>query len=407
MSDDIAIKVENLTKVYKLYDTPMDRLRESLHPFRRKYHKEFYALNDVSFEIRKGETVGIIGKNGSGKSTLLKILTGVLTPSNGKVEVNGKVSALLELGAGFNPELTGIENVYFNGTLMGYTREEMDARLDDILSFADIGDFVHQPVKIYSSGMFIRLAFAVGISVDPEIFIVDEALSVGDLAFQNKCFRKIEALIDDSKVILFVSHSMSAIRLLCSRAIWINNGIINNDGYVDKVTDQFEMTVNNESKHVALSTKAIGQIADSSCIITHVAVLNNQGTETHTFITGDDIVVRMRMHNSCSDSKTISVGIAIHTSSGIEVCRINNVRDGHVLTIKPGQNEIDLIIGNVKLLSGKYLLSIYLAKDNILELYQKIENSISFNIKTPYAECGWKKYDGIVGLDHTWEYVEP
>lgn len=166
---DTVIKVQNLSKAYPLYKKPVDRMKESLHPLRKKYHHDFYALNDVSFEVKKGETFGIIGKNGSGKSTLLKIITGVLTPTSGTVQVNGKVSALLELGAGFNPEFTGVENVFFNGSIMGYTKAEMDEKIDDILSFADIGEFAYQPVKVYSSGMFVRLAFAVAISVDPRL----------------------------------------------------------------------------------------------------------------------------------------------------------------------------------------------------------------------------------------------
>ena len=186
-----AIKVSHLTKVYKLYDKPVDRLKESLHPLKKKYHKDFYALNDVSFEIKKGETVGIIGKNGAGKSTLLKIITGVLTPSSGHVHVNGRIASLLELGAGFNPEYTGIENIYLQGTLMGYSHSEMESKIDGILAFADIGDFVHQPVKSYSSGMYARLAFSVAINVEPDILIVDEALSVGDMYFQQKCMDKI------------------------------------------------------------------------------------------------------------------------------------------------------------------------------------------------------------------------
>ncbi|HPH04166.1 MAG TPA: ABC transporter ATP-binding protein, partial [Spirochaetota bacterium] len=192
MLQDIAISVEHVSKVYRLYDKPVDRLKESLHPLRKKYHRDFHALDDVSFEVKKGETVGIIGQNGSGKSTLLKIITGVLTPSCGQVRVNGRVSALLELGTGFNPELTGIENVYFSGTVMGYTREEMDVRLDEILAFADIGEFVRQPVKTYSSGMFVRLAFAVAIKSNPEIMIVDEALAVGDMNFQAKCMTALD-----------------------------------------------------------------------------------------------------------------------------------------------------------------------------------------------------------------------
>jgi len=224
MSDDIAIIVENLTKTYRLYNSNLDRLKESLHPLRKKYHHEFNALHNVSFEIIKGESVGIIGKNGSGKSTLLKLITGVLTPTSGTVTVNGKISALLELGSGFNPELTGIENVYFNGTLMGYSRDEMDARLDAILAFADIGEFVYQPVKSYSSGMFVRLAFAVAINVDPDILIVDEALSVGDIKFQRKCYSKIENFKDIGKTIIFVTHDTGSINNLCSKAMLLNNG---------------------------------------------------------------------------------------------------------------------------------------------------------------------------------------
>ena len=187
-----ALTVSNLTKVYHLYDRPSDRLKEALGFSKKNRHRDLYALRDVSFSVRQGETVGIIGTNGSGKSTILKIITGVLTPTSGEVKVNGRISALLELGAGFNMEYTGRENVYLNGTMMGFSREEIDARMDSILSFADIGDFVNQPCKTYSSGMFVRLAFAVAINIDPEILIVDEALSVGDVFFQNKCYRKFE-----------------------------------------------------------------------------------------------------------------------------------------------------------------------------------------------------------------------
>ncbi len=224
MNENIAVKAENLSKMYKLYEKPVDRLKESINPFRKKYHREFYALKDVSFEVKKGETVGIIGKNGSGKSTLLKIITGVLTPTEGDIFVNGKVSALLELGAGFNLELTGMENIYLNGLIMGYTKQEMDGKLYDILSFADIGDFIYQPVKMYSSGMFSRLAFAVAINVDPEILVIDEALSVGDAFFQNKCFHKFDSFKEMGRTILFVSHDMGSVKQLCSRVLWLDKG---------------------------------------------------------------------------------------------------------------------------------------------------------------------------------------
>lgn len=222
--NDIVINVENLKKTYKLYDNPMDRMKESLSITHKNYHKEYHALNDISFSIRRGQTVGIIGTNGSGKSTLLKILTGVLSKTSGNVEVNGRISALLELGAGFNMEYTGIENVYLNGTMMGYSKEEMNDRLENIIDFADIGDFINQPVKTYSSGMFARLAFAVAINIDPDILIVDEALSVGDIFFQAKCYRKFEEFKKKGKTILFVTHDMSSIIKYCDETILLNKG---------------------------------------------------------------------------------------------------------------------------------------------------------------------------------------
>lgn len=225
MNDDLAIKIEHLSKVYKIFDRPKDRVKEALNPFGKRYSRDFYALKDVSLTIKKGETVGIIGKNGAGKSTILKIITGVLTPTSGSVQVNGRVASLLELGAGFNPEMTGIENIYMNGTFMGYSKEEMDVRLQDIVDFADIGDFVHQPVKMYSSGMFARLAFAVNAFVEPDILIVDEALSVGDAAFQAKCISRMKQMMKGGTTILFVTHDMSTVKAFCHRCIYLKKEI--------------------------------------------------------------------------------------------------------------------------------------------------------------------------------------
>lgn len=234
-----AIVVSNLSKSYKLYKKPLDRLKEALNIFGKVYHKKFLALDDISFSVKKGETIGILGKNGSGKSTLLKILTGVLQASSGQIKIKGKISALLELGAGFNPELTGIENVYFNGTIMGYSKDEMDKKLDSILAFADIGDFINQPVKVYSSGMFVRLAFAVAINVDPEILIIDEALSVGDIRFQQKCFRKIDEFKGE-KTIIIVSHDLASMNKYCDRIIWINEGKLVNDGLPREISKKYQ-----------------------------------------------------------------------------------------------------------------------------------------------------------------------
>ena len=219
-----AIKVDHVTKIYKLYDKPMDRLKESLGFSKERKYKEHYALSDVSFDVHRGETVGIIGTNGSGKSTILKIITGVLNPTGGNVEIDGRISALLELGAGFNQEYTGLQNVYLNGTMMGFTKEEIDAKLQEILDFADIGDFINQPVKTYSSGMFVRLAFAVAINIEPEILIVDEALSVGDVFFQSKCYHKFEEFKEMGKTILFVSHDLGSIGKYCDRVVLLNKG---------------------------------------------------------------------------------------------------------------------------------------------------------------------------------------
>jgi ABC-type polysaccharide/polyol phosphate transport system ATPase subunit len=234
-----SIVVEHVGKVYHLYSSSRDRLIEAIHPFRRKYHTDFHALSDVSLTIGRGETVGIIGKNGSGKSTLLKIITGVLTPTSGRVAVAGRISALLELGMGFNPELTGVENVFFAGAILGVSEDDMKKRLPDILEFADIGDYAMQPVKSYSSGMFVRLAFAVAIHVDPEVLIVDEALSVGDMRFQQKCYRKIRSFKEAGVTILFVSHDTGAITSFCDRCIWLKDGKVEADGPPSEVVRDY------------------------------------------------------------------------------------------------------------------------------------------------------------------------
>lgn len=224
MEQETIIQVSNLSKEYRLYNNKKDRLRESLSFTKKKYSKIFRALHDISFDVCRGETVGIIGTNGSGKSTLLKILTGIVAPTNGSTSIRGKISALLELGAGFNPEYTGMENIYLNGVMMGYTREEVDEKIQNIIDFAQIGEYINQPVKNYSSGMFARLAFAVAINVEPDVLIVDEALSVGDVFFQNKCFRKFEELKRNGVTILFVSHDIESVKQMCNRVIWIEKG---------------------------------------------------------------------------------------------------------------------------------------------------------------------------------------
>jgi len=260
-SNDIAIRVTNLSKCYEIYNTPRDRLKQFVMPRVRRiagksyiqYFREFWALKDVSFEIKKGETVGIIGRNGSGKSTLLQLICGTLSPTGGSVETNGRIAALLELGSGFNPEFTGRENVYMNAAVLGLNTTEVDERFDDIAAFADIGEFIEQPVKTYSSGMFVRLAFAVNIMSTPEIMIVDEALAVGDMAFQAKCMTALTRIQENGATVLFVSHDVGSVKSLCSRGIYLDRGIVQEIGPAGDVAEHYvrNMRMEMNAEHVS------------------------------------------------------------------------------------------------------------------------------------------------------------
>ncbi|MFW5886126.1 MAG: ABC transporter ATP-binding protein [Bacteroidota bacterium] len=247
MTSNTAIKVSSLSKTYKLYGSRRDMLSELVHPMRKKYHKKFEALKNISFEVKRGEVLGIIGRNGSGKSTLLKILASVVTPTSGSYEINGRLTALLEMGGGFNKDLTGVENVYFLGAIQGYSKQEMKKRLPRILEFAEIGEYAYQPVKTYSSGMYVRLAFSVNIHIDPEILVTDEALAVGDLRFQQKCFRKIREFKEAGKTIVICTHSLPAVNQFCTRAIWLHQGEIRLDGDPQKVTDAYAAFMNSKA----------------------------------------------------------------------------------------------------------------------------------------------------------------
>lgn len=345
MNQDIAIKVENLTKIYKLYDAPIDRLKEALNPFKRKYHKDFYALDGLNFEIKKGECVGILGRNGAGKSTLLKIITGVLTPTAGHVQINGRISALLELGAGFNPEYTGLENIYFQGNLMGYSKEEIDLKIPAILEFADIGEFIKQPVKSYSSGMFARLAFAVAINVEPDILIVDEALSVGDAAFQNKCIRKMIEIMEQGVTVLFVSHDIQAVNKFCKRAIWLRDGKKYMDGVTQDVTDAYMAFVNygldsariisgentivykDDNRHIILkqlsSTVGLDCFGEGGANISAVGFVNSKGIITTSLVQGEKVEF-ICLIEATKDLYDVGIGILFKDRLNLEIVTINS-----------------------------------------------------------------------------------
>ncbi|MDR3593432.1 ABC transporter ATP-binding protein [Clostridium sp.] len=374
---DIAIKVENLSKVYKLYDKPIDRMKESLSLTKKKYSREHYALNNISFEIKKGETVGIIGTNGSGKSTILKIITGVLNSTRGTVEVNGRISALLELGAGFNPEYTGIQNIYLNGTMMGYSKEEVDKKIDGIVKFANIGDFINQPVKTYSSGMFVRLAFAVSINIDPQVLIVDEALSVGDVFFQAKCYKKFDEFKKVGKTILFVTHDLGSISKYCDRAILLNKGIKLYDGNTKEAIDIYKKVLVNqldeqvddfgESKEIMSSdikwkesmviNPDIVEYGSKKAEIIDFCIIENKNI-TNNVVKGREFLIKMKVFFNCKIEDPI-FAFTIKNLKGVEITGTNTMIEKVDLNIV-NENECKEITFKqvMNLQGGQYLLSL-------------------------------------------------
>jgi teichoic acid transport system ATP-binding protein len=393
--NNIAIKVSHLTKVYKLYDKPVDRLKESLHPLKKKYHKEFYALNDVSFEIKKGETVGIIGKNGAGKSTLLKIITGVLTPSSGHVHVNGRIASLLELGAGFNPEYTGVENIYLQGTLMGYNREEMEEKIDTILEFADIGDFVHQQVKTYSSGMFARLAFAVAINVDPDILIVDEVLSVGDARFQAKSIKKMESIKKKGTTILFVSHGIEQVKRFCQKAIWIDKGKIRQIGDQASVGDMYTDSLHLESLENSKDEEK--SLIKKNTNTSTQAKIVNFSLEKKEIEVFDSLIVTIKYEVFDEYIDGLLLGVAIFDSERNYIFGPNTYLDKYEIISDKGVHILQYEIPKIPLTAGTYFLDvgIFVEKGIVnLDYHQNIE---SFKISSDYFT------EGRVYLEHNWK----
>lgn len=362
---DIAIKVEHLSKVYKLYEKPIDRMKEALSFIKKKYSKEHYALKDVSFDIKKGETLGIVGMNGSGKSTLLKIITGVLTPTSGNVIVNGKVSALLELGAGFNPEYTGLENIYLNGTMMGYTKEEMEARVEPIIKFADIGEFINQPVKTYSSGMFARLAFAVAINVEPDILIVDEALSVGDTRFQIKCMDRMKKMMEGGVTVLFVSHDINAVRRFCTKAVWLYNGVVRRIGDVNKTCDEYldflkfgenyEIIIQNQDQSVMSKRLPDFNPNNNIAEIIDFSVRDEYGNEVEDVGIEQKMIIQVTYDVYDPTMPDPVLGIAIKSIDDDYVCGLNTLLDNVKIPWEYGRNVfcLEYPLGP-RALGGKY-----------------------------------------------------
>lgn len=411
---DFAIQVKHLEKMYKLYNKPSDRLRETLGfkvPVR-----EHYALKDVSFDVKRGETVGIIGTNGSGKSTILKIITGVLNPTKGEVKVEGRISALLELGAGFNMEYTGIENVYLNGTMMGFSREEIDARLQDILDFADIGDFVYQPVKSYSSGMFVRLAFAVAINIDPEILIVDEALSVGDVFFQAKCYRKFEEFKEQGRTILFVSHDLSSIARYCDRVVLLNKGVKLKEGSPKQMVDMYKQLLVGQDPAKAQEEKEkkkenwSGQFQTNPDMLEYgnrlaeivdFAVVDEKGRYTNTIEKGSTFRIQMKV----AFRETIQEPIMAYTFKDIkgteitgtntlfEKASVEHSQAGDVCTVTFTQE--------MYLQGGEYLLSFGCTgyKDGEFTVFHRLYDACNVTVVSAKNTVGFYDMNSKVEID--------
>ncbi|WP_283691783.1 ABC transporter ATP-binding protein [Clostridium perfringens] len=386
----VAIRVKDLTKKYKLYQKRSERLANAFG--KEKNIKEFYALKGVSFEIRKGECVGIIGHNGAGKSTLLKLLTGVAFPTSGEIEINGRLASMLELGSGFNPELTGMENIYFNGSLNGLTKEEIDGKLKDILEFADIGNFIEQPVKNYSSGMFARLAFAVAINVDPDILIVDEILSVGDVGFQVKCMEKFNEFKKKGKTILYVSHGLGTVKKFCDRAIWLQKGEVVDDGNSVIVVERYY--------NLNFNPANIEQLKDhKSDIINSIAVKSN--TKNVEYLEKLDLEVEYDLiSNDLKDPNIVlefrKTDYEPGTTRGNDqfVCGINSKDNIKNIPFNLGVNKLKVSLNKVNLVAGVYYID-FVLRDGEEEVYRKI-NGYSFTLNDKY------RGEGFLILGHSW-----
>ena len=385
MDKNLAISVQGVSKIYKLYDKPIDRLKEAVSLTHKSYHRDLFALSDISFEVKKGETVGIIGTNGSGKSTILKIITGVLSPTTGTAEVSGNISALLELGAGFNSEYTGLENIYMNGTMMGFSRQEMERRMDDILRFADIGDFVNQPVKTYSSGMFVRLAFALAINVDPEILIVDEALSVGDVFFQAKCYRRMEEMMKNGTTILMVSHDMGSIIKYCDKVVLLNRGHFVAQGEAGKMVDLYKKILANQTDELAEALieqkkEALGlpveaavsdkrlkdrmnlnpevqEYGDGRASFEDFGTLDARGNVTNLLLKGEMFTIRERVRFHAPIENPIFT-YTLRDKKGTDITGTNTLFEGtEIKPVKDGDVYTVSFRQKMNLQGGEYLLS--------------------------------------------------
>ena len=408
----LAIDVRNVRKIYKLYDKPSDRMKEAFGLIKKHKVKLHYALNGVNMQIRQGETVGIIGTNGSGKSTILKIITGVLNPTEGEVKVNGRISALLELGAGFNMEYNGIENVYLNGTMMGFSEKEIDEKLPEILEFADIGDYVTQPVKTYSSGMFVRLAFAVAINIEPEILIVDEALSVGDVFFQAKCYHKFEEFKKMGKTIVFVSHDLSSISKYCDRVFLLNKGNLLGEGSPKEMIDaykrvlvgQYEVAEHEEPQEAQTLSQDESQnphlleYGDKKAQIEEFYLTDDRNVRTTAVVKGTEFTIHMKVRIHEHIPAPI-FAFSMKNIIGTEITGTNTmIEKAYLDSAEPGQVKEVTFTQKMSLQGGEYLLSLGVTGFNkdVFEVYHRLYDVLNITVVSDKNTVGYYDMDSCV-----------
>ena len=397
MSSKPVIVANQLGKTFQLYKRPIDRLKQMVARGNQRYYREFVALRDVGFELGKGEVLGLVGRNGAGKSTLLQLICGTLTPSSGTIAVHGRIAALLELGAGFNPEFTGRENIYLNASILGLDKAEIDARYDAIVEFSGIADFIHQPVKTYSSGMYVRLAFSIATSVDPDILVIDEALSVGDGAFARKSFDRIMSLKEKGATILFCSHSMYQIEALCTRALWLEKGIVNLAGDPARVVAQYQSFLDRDAAVVSSVARAISVPTGHARILSvQTCVDGAEGTSLEVQSSVQTVAVSVIFASDLVlPAPVAAVSIngpdgRILASSSTQVDGISLVRD------ELGRGTATIAFPNIPLLKGEYFVWAYLLSEDGIHTYDTASNAASLH----FSQQGLEQ--GLVSLAHSW-----
>jgi len=395
---EVAISCEGVWKSFRIYHQRSNTIKERLLT-RANHYEEFWALRDIDLEVPVGATLGIIGSNGSGKSTLLKTMARILSPNKGRVRVNGMISALLELGIGFHPELTGRENVYLNGSLLGQTHRDVDARYDDIVEFAGIGDFMDMPTKNYSSGMYARLAFAAAVSVDPEILLVDEVLSVGDEEFQMRCYERIAEFRSQGRTIVLVSHSLESIRSLCSQAVWIDGGVMKETGEANEVVARYLADIHGSPDHQQHpeSHMPVERFGSGEAVITGVRFLDGDGEPVGTLRTGDPLTISIDYH--ATEPLRGMCTVAVKRAESLVAVIGRDTRDVGRDLVLEGDGTIEMTMPRCPLLKGSYLVSVVLHDQVLKKVFDWHYLRYSFMV---FDDPDGPIATGLVHVDATW-----